>query len=632
MNLIRKFPATFTLLFVNVIVFIIIYLQIKTFTDPEWTLHLLNSGAEFNPFTLNGQWYRIFTHMFLHGSILHLVFNMYALYSVGTEVESELGVKKFLWVYFLSGIAAALVSLYWSLFAIGVGASGAIFGLFGFSLVTNITRSRQAGESFIPIVVNFALFLGINIYFAQAFKGDTAAHLGGLAFGIVAGIFIMIREDWFWRNNIHYAFIALFVILYFALPRYQVTYYNFFQSVLAAEDSGRQVFTKGGSDADYLLALKRNFARWDSSLLLLDNHGYVPPALHSDTFKLRRYVQLRKEESTFRIKMIELESYIYVDSVEAAQDSMQSFFKIDYALAMTMERNEKKPTPTQEPSSLQSVKILYNEDWEEVSAPPFVYYRIGSKDSLGRWQGRVTDFYANGDVQMKGAYTKNQRDGVFIYYSDHKTYTSAGRYRDDQSVGKWETYHANGKLQSEVVYTDRYFLKNLWDSAGNQVVDNGEGRVVEFSTPGIVSNEGEYHDGVKDGYWYGRHANGEMYYEENYYQGRLTRGRSRNLQNETFIYDESSFFPIPEGGYPKLRKYLDAAVDKVNIDGRGTVRLSFRVTTNGKLTDFKTIRSVSNDADSIARRILTEGPRWIPAKDHGNQSVDGFAFIDIEYN
>ena len=68
------------------------------------------------------------------------------------------------------------------------------------------------------------------------------------------------------------------------------------------------------------------------------------------------------------------------------------------------------------------IQVWYNEAWEELPAGPGKFYRMGTRDSLGRWQGPVRDYFANGDVQMKGAYTDNLRDGVFIYYTDHNTY------------------------------------------------------------------------------------------------------------------------------------------------------------------------------------------------------------------
>src|SRR5690349_4411953 len=121
-------PLTLGLIILNCVVFALCYYSIGTFADPIWTLGLLERGALFNPYALDGQWYRIFAAMFLHGHIAHLLFNMYALYSAGGAVESKTGTKKFLIIYLLSGVAAALASLYWGLFTIVVGASGAIFG------------------------------------------------------------------------------------------------------------------------------------------------------------------------------------------------------------------------------------------------------------------------------------------------------------------------------------------------------------------------------------------------------------------------------------------------------------------------------------------------------------------------
>lgn len=633
MNFIQKSPATLALILVNLVVFAILYFQLNSFNEPDWTLHLLKNGAEFNPYSLDGQWYRIFTHMFMHAGIVHLILNMYALFSVGAEVESKVGLTKFLWVYFLCGIAAALVSLYWSLFSIGVGASGSIFGLFGFSLVINILRSRELGHSLTPIFANFAIFLGINLYLADAFHADTAAHLGGLACGIVLGVFSALRREWQRMIKVEYAFLPVFIMIYLALPRYQVSYFNFFQYVLAAEDSAWQIFGKNASNEYYLGAFKKSYARWDTAMNMLTVHTYLPEALHSDTFKLKQYITLRKKEYAFRIKMIERESFIYLDSIEITQDSMRHYRQLDYPLTMMYQRSEEttKQPPAEEQPSLETVRIFYNEDWEEIPEAPFWYYRIGTRDSLGRWQGRLADFYANGDVQMKGVYKNGERDGIFIYYSNHKTYTSAGRYRDDRSVGKWEMFHNNGSLKSEVYFNDRYFLKNLWDSAGNQLVKDGYGRVVEHHASGAVSEEGEYRDGFKEGYWYGRHRNGEMHYQENYHRGRLVSGRSRNLEGETFIYDESSFFPLPTGGYATLNEYIQGAVKKYGLSATGTVRLSFRVTDKGKLTDFKILQHVSAEANELAKQILKDGPTWIPAKEHGHIKVDGFAFADVTY-
>ena len=84
----------------------------------------------------DGDWWRLVTAMFLHGSMLHLAFNMLALFWLGTIVEQALGTPRFLLVYFVSGLAGSAGALWFSsAFAVTVGASGAIFGLIGALLI-----------------------------------------------------------------------------------------------------------------------------------------------------------------------------------------------------------------------------------------------------------------------------------------------------------------------------------------------------------------------------------------------------------------------------------------------------------------------------------------------------------------
>ena len=631
MNFIKKAPVTFILILINVTVFLVNFLTIKSFAEPEWTINLLNQGAAFSPYMLDKQWYRIFSHMFMHAGVLHICFNMYALFSVGSELENEVGFKKLLWIYFSAGIAAALASSYWSLFTIGVGASGAIFGLFGFSLVNKILQTRKLGHSLLPIFINFSLFIGINLLFAKTFNADTAAHLGGLICGIILGIFSTTYIRGFQRIKVEYTLIPLFIILYSIMPRYQVTYFNFFQYLLAAEDSTQQLFKNAMTDEQFLAGLKRAEARYDTALLMLNQHHYLPNDLHNDTLKIKRYLKQRKQEHGYRIKMIRDESFIYLDSIEIALDSIRHFSNLDYFLRMTSANKMEQVQLSLPKQTLNTVRILYNEDWEEIPYPPFQYYRIGTRDSLSRWQGNILDFYANGTIQMKGSYKDDKKNGVFLYYSDHNTYTSAGRYKDDRAVGKWETFHPNGKKQSEVYYNDRYYLKSLWDSTGKPFVTEGNGRVILYHNNGMVSEEGEYRDGNKEGYWYGRHINGDMHYQENYYRNRLVNGRSRNSKGENFVYDETSLYPLPVGGVKQFKTYAESVAKQMDVTEKGKVHLSFRVTETGKITDIKIEQSVSRETDETAKQILKEGPSWKPAKIHGHISVGGFGYCEIEF-
>lgn len=634
MDFLKRYPATVVLLATNILAFALVYWKLGSFEEPAWTLNLLHQGALFNPLTLGTQAYRLFTHMFLHASVMHLAFNMYALYSVGNVLEQQIGTKKYVAVYFIAGMASALNSLYWSLFTIGVGASGAIFGLFGFSLVLNIFLSRREGLSIRPIVTNFAIFLGINLLFAKAFNADNAAHMGGLAAGALLGATLYIPKIYH-SYKAELACIPLLLIIYVLLPRYQVAYFNFFQKILAIENAESSLYRKPNTtDEEFLQAFKNNNLAWDSTLQSLRAIPYLPAALHNDTLKLQQYIHRKKEMTRFRVIMIEKESYIYRDSIEFIQASLQEPVTLDYPLTMMQQVTSVEEGQVEQPTQqqkLESVRVWYDQQWQELPYGPGSYYRIGARDSLGRWQGFVQDYYGNNDVQMKGSYEDDKRDGIFIYYSDHKTYESAGRYEKDQRVGKWESFHKNGRLESEVYYRDRYFLKNLWDSTGMQQVKDGFGKEIKYHANGVVKLEGEYKDGARDDYWYGRHETGDLHFEEYYSQGRLMNGRSKNKKGENFMYDVSTYFPLPVGGYPKLRIYLEEAAAKIKTETSGIVHLEFRVTPAGLLTDIKTESGLSKELQERAKDILLNGPRWIPAHEYGYLPIDGFARVQIEF-
>jgi len=631
MDFIRRFPATVFLLLANTLVFIVCYYQAKTFSDPVWALTLLQLGAEFNPLTLDKEWYRVFTHMFLHGHVMHLAFNMYALFSVGSVLEQEIGTKKFIWVYFLAGIAASLTSLYWNLFTIGVGASGAIFGLFGFSVVLNLFQTHQQGRSIIPILINFGIFLIINLLFAKALHADNAAHMGGLVAGAsLAGLTMIQNQNH--SVSVEYLFLPLLVVIYFLLPRYQVKYYHFFEKVFAQEDSTKLLFANRNiTDDQFANGLKKENAGWDSTLKSLNTITYLPEALHLDTFKLRHYIGLRKKENDYRVTMIEHESYIYMDSIEYADSQIAQYLALEH---IPPRLHQSTSTPVQQPSdekSQEPIQIWYDENWEELSSGTGKFYRIGVRDSLGRWQGKLKDFYANGEVQMKGGFHNNEHDGVFIYYSNHHTYESAGRYRDGKRIGKWENFYRNGQLESEVYYRDGYFLKSYWDSTGVQQVKDGFGHVVRRYVNGVIAEEGSYRNGRQQDFWIGHHPNGQLYFEEYYINGRLTKGRSQNPQGKNFVYDESSFYASPEIGKIKMEAYLKEEAAKVNSKEEGSIRLSFRVTPNSTITDVKVEKGLSKELNERAKEILLKGPRWLPAHNHGYIAIEGYGFATFDF-
>ncbi len=138
----------------------------------------------------DGEYWRLFTVTLLHGSLLHLFFNMYALYLAGPIVERWYGPVRFLLFYLACAAAGSVASFVFGGDAPSVGASGAIFGLFGLLLaagrVHHPVDRRSRG-----LVGQLGMLIAINIVFGFAVTGiDNAAHLGGLAAGLWIGALV----------------------------------------------------------------------------------------------------------------------------------------------------------------------------------------------------------------------------------------------------------------------------------------------------------------------------------------------------------------------------------------------------------------------------------------------------------
>ncbi|GIO23133.1 rhomboid family intramembrane serine protease [Oceanobacillus sp. J11TS1] len=169
---------TYILIAINVIVFI---LQITT-GDLQNTQHLINMGANFNLLVMEGEWWRFFSSMFLHLDFIHILMNMIALYFLGTAIERIFGRTRFLLIYFLGGLTGSIASFAFSI-NVSVGASGAIFALFGalllFGLIYKQIFFQTMGHS---IIVILAINLVVGFTDPQI---DMGAHIGGLVGGFL---------------------------------------------------------------------------------------------------------------------------------------------------------------------------------------------------------------------------------------------------------------------------------------------------------------------------------------------------------------------------------------------------------------------------------------------------------------
>ncbi len=188
----KKPVCTISLVIINVAVFIVLSFWGRT----EDARFMVEYGAMYTPYIIGyGEYYRIFTAMFLHFGFEHLMNNMLTLLVVGQTLEAEVGKCKFLIIYFISGICGGFLSFCQDIItgqnAVSAGASGAIFGLIGAVLYIAIRRRGRVGNISgrgLLIMTLLSLYLGYT-------EGgiDNFAHIGGLIGGIILAV-ILYRE------------------------------------------------------------------------------------------------------------------------------------------------------------------------------------------------------------------------------------------------------------------------------------------------------------------------------------------------------------------------------------------------------------------------------------------------------
>ncbi len=152
--------------------------------DPQVLIKL---GANYAPLVTMGDYWRLFTANFLHIGLLHLFFNLYALYIVGTEVEMFYGPWRFLVIYLLTGVSGAIAS-YTFTYGLSAGASTAIFGLVG-TLFAFFTRNRAVfGEMSRARLSNLVVVIAINVFYGLSVSAiDNWGHAGGFVGGFILG-------------------------------------------------------------------------------------------------------------------------------------------------------------------------------------------------------------------------------------------------------------------------------------------------------------------------------------------------------------------------------------------------------------------------------------------------------------
>ena len=297
------------LLVANVIVFLIIAAvdqRILTFNADT----LLRWGASYGPDVTRGEWWRLMTAVFLHGGLLHLASNMFVLLMIGSVTERLFGSAAFAVVYGLAGLGGSIASEWWNPVGIGVGASGAIFGLYGGLFAFLLRRHPTLPQ---PVVRSLrsgavvAVLYNIVFGFTQEHI-DNAGHIGGLVAGFAAGLALTPSGETskltvpHWRSVTAVAAgLLITAAAVAALPRYgdlRRNLSNFSElddsSLTAAQRSLNKLARGQSSEEETAAVLERLLPPWRAQRAKLAALQ-VPPPDHDLVTRLVRYMDAREQ-------------------------------------------------------------------------------------------------------------------------------------------------------------------------------------------------------------------------------------------------------------------------------------------------------------------------------------------------
>lgn len=249
-------------------------------------------------------------------------------------------------------------------------------------------------------------------------------------------------------------------------------------------------------------------------------------------------------------------------------------------------------------------------------------------------------FLANGKLAMQGNRSAGKVEGRAIIYYENGKKKEACRFKEDHKLGDLSRWYSTGQKMGDFyrMYSERTDYEDfehrkydhdekiisLFDTLGNALVSEGNGKAFEMDFLGNIVGEGEVNAGLKDGDWSGTLSSEEyelMTYSEQYSSGKLLGGISIDLNGNRFSYTELEIQSEYPGGLKPYFEFLGRNMKypkqarRKGIQGR--VYIQFTIEKDGALSDFEVIKGIGGGCDEEALRVLKMSKEWIPAKFRG---------------
>ncbi len=331
-------PTTTAILIANFLVFGFMLLQGAALMNPDIEV-FIQYGANYGPLTKDDGWWRLFSAMFLHFGIVHVLFNMWALWDAGRLTERLYGSAHFAILYLFAGLAGSLASLLWNNDdVVSVGASGAVFGVFGALLAYLLRQKISIPKQLLKQLATSALFfMGFSLFYGFAKSGiDNAAHIGGLIAGFILGLLFarpICESDQGYRKLISATLISSLCVA-FAIAMTPPAVFKY-QDQVDAEQKLRHfveqektlmqnwrdltVQLKNGKDireADSLQVLNTIQAEWLSLEQDLTSYGDIRDVTADTMRKLGEYATYRSRNARYLIRYLETADIYYMQQLK----------------------------------------------------------------------------------------------------------------------------------------------------------------------------------------------------------------------------------------------------------------------------------------------------------------------------
>ena len=221
----KRYKLTYSIIVINVMVYIVSAWLSGNIVDMNLEV-LVDMGALYGPYTVQqGEWWRIGTAMFLHGGMTHILMNMFSLYLIGRGAETYFNAKSYLSIYLFSGLLGGLASLYVHPNSVGIGASGAIFGVFGALAGFFLAHKDKIATHTKAFMKDFAIILGINLVLGFSIESiDVSAHIAGLIVGGIGGFLLSKNPKFLVLYNSLMILLIIATILYLPTQYVQITF------------------------------------------------------------------------------------------------------------------------------------------------------------------------------------------------------------------------------------------------------------------------------------------------------------------------------------------------------------------------------------------------------------------------